>query len=186
MSLWAWKAPLYSFIRDLPLLSLILRAEKNQLARLLEMTQSPKLHLDIGSGSGDAVSLFQSSARLLCLDSSRAMLRRLPHAPKLEARAEHLPFAAATFDLISAIGVLEYVKDEARFFDEAYRVLQPQGFFLFTSSPRVPANYLRMLSGERLYLRRTEQVRAALLPKSWRIVAHARTFMQEQWLVQRV
>ncbi len=186
MSLWAWKAPLYSCIRALPLLSLILRAEKNQLARLLEMTPSPTLHLDIGSGSGDSLPLFHASTRLLCMDSSLAMLRRLPHALKLAARAEQLPFAATTFDLISAVGVLEYVKDDARFFEEAHRVLQPQGFFLFTSSPRAPANYLRMLSGERLYLRSTAQVRAALLAESWRVVAHARTFMQEQWLVQRM
>jgi ubiquinone/menaquinone biosynthesis C-methylase UbiE len=186
MSLWAWKAPVYSLLRAVPLFHLVLRAEQKRLARLLQSTPPPALHLDIGSGTGDSLPLFHASARLLCLDASPAMLRRLAQRFKLAARAEHLPFAERTFDLVSAIGVLEYVQDETRFFNEAHRVLQPRGFFLFTSSPRVFANYLRTLSGERLYLRRADQVRAALSPQQWRVIAHERTFLQEQWLVQRV
>ena len=184
MSLWALKAPLYSCVRGIPLLHKILHNEKKQLTRLLHMMPRSRLQLDIGSGSGDSLTLFHASRRLLCLDSSFAMLRRAPYPCKLVAHAQHLPFAAATFDLISAIGVLEYVQDETRFLAEVHRTLQPHGFFLFTSSPRVPANFLRLLSGERLYLRNSTQVREALMSGHWRIVAHARTFMQEQWLVQ--
>ncbi|MEK7730154.1 MAG: class I SAM-dependent methyltransferase [candidate division KSB1 bacterium] len=186
MSLWAWKAPLYSFIRAAPLFHQLLRAEKNRLARVLQLAPPPKLHLDIGSGTGDSLSLFHASPRLVCLDASLAMLRRLAHQPKLLAHAEHLPFAACSFDLVSALGVLEYVKDEARFFNEAFRVLRPEGFFLFTSAPRVPANYLRLLWGERLYLRNAQQVRASVSTQCWRLIAHERTFLQEQWLLQRL
>ncbi|NUO79707.1 class I SAM-dependent methyltransferase [candidate division KSB1 bacterium] len=147
---------------------------------------APVRHLDIGSGTGDSLALFRASAQLICSDASAAMLRRLsiPN-PKLLAHAEALPFAEATFDFVSAIGVLEYVRAATRFFNEAHRVLQPQGYFLFTSAPRVPANYLRTLWGERLYLRDEEEVRDALSATQWRVVAHERTFLQEQWLVQK-
>ncbi len=187
MSCWAWKAPLYSCVRRLPPFNLFLHAEKNNLTRLLQLLEAlPAFHLDIGSGTGDSLPLFQAHAHVICSDASFAMLRRLLHAPKLLAHAEALPFAAAAFDLVSAIGVLEYVKEESRFFHEAHRVLRPRGYFLFTSAPRNFANALRALWGERLYLRNEEEVREALSATHWRVVSHARTFLQEQWLVQRV
>ncbi len=188
MSLWAWKAPLYSSLRSLPPFKNFLEAEKTNLTRLLPLLETaPMRHLDIGSGTGDSLALFHASEQLVCSDASGAMLRRLTAPnPKLIAYAEALPFAEATFDFVSAIGVLEYVQEEARFFHEAHRVLQPQGYFLFTSAPPVPANYLRTLWGERLYLRNAAEVRAALSVTRWRMVAHARTFLQEQWLAQRV
>lgn len=187
MSCWAWKAPLYSCVRNLPPFNLFLHAEKKNLARLLRaLEQLPALHLDIGSGTGDSLPLFQTHPRVLCSDASFAMLRQLSHATKLLAAAENLPFAAESFDLVSAIGVLEYVKAGARFFEEAHRVLRPQGYFLFTSAPRGYANTLRALWGERLYLRNEEGVREVLSKTHWRVVAHARTFLQEQWLAQRI
>ncbi len=188
MSHWAWKAPLYSFVRTLPPFKNFLEAESANLSRVLAlMAAAPMRHLDIGSGTGDSLALFRASAQLICSDASAAMLRRLsiPH-PKLVAYAEALPFAEATFDFVSAIGVLEYVQEADRFFNEARRVLQPGGYFLFTSAPRVPANYLRALWGERLYLRNEEDVRGVLSVTRWRVVAHQRTFLQEQWLAQRV
>jgi ubiquinone/menaquinone biosynthesis C-methylase UbiE len=165
-----------------------LEAEKDNLARLLALyAKSPSLHLDIGAGTGDSLPLFHLSRQLTCLDASLAMLRRLQApVPKLVANAEALPFAEATFDFVSAIGVLEYVQDAARLFEEAHRVLQPQGYFLFTSAPRVPANYLRTLWGERLYLRNAIEVLAELPAPHWRLVAHERTLLQEQWLVQHL
>ena len=188
MSWWAWKAPLYSFVRKLPPFRALLEAEKATLARLLALcANSPCLHLDIGAGTGDSLPLFHLSRRLTCLDASLAMLRRL-HAPgpKVVANAEALPLAEATFDFVSAIGVLEYVRDAACLFAEAHRVLQPQGYLLFTSAPRVPANYLRVLWGERLYLRTAKEVLAELSAPHWLLVAHERTLLQEQWLVQHL
>lgn len=185
MSLWAFKAPLYSFVRDLPLVKNILLAEKTSLTLLLQQLKTPPTHhLDIGTGTGDSLSLFRTHERVVCLDASLAMLRRLSHQPKIVAHAEALPFADATFDFVSAIGVLEYVRDETRFFYETQRVLKPRGFLLFTSAPRSIANCLRGLGGERLYLRNEKEVRAALSAEHWRVIAHRRTFLQEQWLVQ--
>lgn len=185
MNFWAWKAPLYSFVRRLPVLKDILAAEREHLARLYALiTPRDGTHLDIGTGAGDTLPVFHASARLICLDASYAMLRRVRAAHKVVAHAQALPFAAATFEVVSAIGVLEYVEEDARFFEEIKRVLQSGGYLLFTFAPRVPANYLRMVWGERLYLRNAEAVHAVLSASRWRVIAHERTFLQEQWLVQ--
>lgn len=185
MNFWAWKAPLYSFVRHLPLFRKILETETENLARFYALIEPPACyHLDIGTGTGDTLPLFRCSRKLICSDASHAMLRRVAVASKVVARAQALPFAAATFEAVSAIGILEYVEEAARFFEEIGRVLQPGGYLLFTSAPRVPANFLRTVWGERLYLRHEEEVRAALLATRWRIVAHERTLLQEQWLVR--
>ncbi|MGH7494823.1 MAG: methyltransferase domain-containing protein [bacterium] len=185
-SSWAWKAPLYSRVRRLPVLAGLLAAEQKQLAELLRQVPQPiGLHLDVGSGTGDTLALFQDRTTTICVDASRAMLRRLPHAPKLQAHAESLPFANQTFDFVSALGVLEYVPDARGFFEEMRRVLQPQRCFLFTSSPLVLANYLRQIWGERLYLRSTEEIARLLSRTGWQQREHARTWLQEQWLARR-
>lgn len=185
MNFWAWKAPLYSSVRRLPLLKKITDEEIKNLVRLYDLIEpAPQLHLDLGTGTGDTLPLFRASRKLICLDASEGMLRRVRAARKVVARAEALPFAETTFDVVSAIGLLEYVEAETRLFAEIERVLQRGGHLLFTSAPRVPANYLRAVWGERLYLRNAEEVRTALAAAHWRIVAHARTFLQEQWLVR--
>jgi ubiquinone/menaquinone biosynthesis C-methylase UbiE len=173
-------------VRRLPFFADLLNAEKKQLVELLHQVPQPvRLHLDAGSGTGDSLALFRASRTVICVDASRAMLRQLAHSPKLQARAEFLPFADQTFDFVSAVGVLEYVRDARSFFEEIHRVLQPQRCFLFTSSPPVPANYLRQIWGERLYLRSMEEIARLLSETGWQQRRHARTWLQEQWLVWR-
>jgi len=186
MTSWAWKAPLYSRVRRLPFFKNLLASEQKKLAGLFEHVPQPVgLHLDVGSGTGDSLSLFQAGKVLICMDASLAMLRRLPSSPKLLARAEALPFAARTFDFISAIGVLEYVAEAQAFFHEMRRVSQPEAQFIFTFSPPVLPNQIRRLGGERLYLRSAPEIARLSSQAGWQHRGRARTFMQEQWLVQR-
>jgi len=185
MSFWTWKAPLYSRVRHLPVLANLLQAEKKSLAALLRaIPPLPGRHLDIGSGTGDGLTLFDHTKKLVCVDASLAMLHQLVHSPKLLARAEFLPFPDAAFDCVSALGVLEYVKEAQACLQEIRRVLTPQGVFLFTSSPPTLANYARGISGERLYLRSTAQIAELLRETGWRQRAHAQTWLQEQWLAE--
>jgi SAM-dependent methyltransferase len=92
--------------------------------------------LDIGCGDGElAVELGKRGARAVGTDASAEMIaaakaRAKPHNANITfqvATAEHLPFSAGQFDLVTAITVLCFVDDAAPVFHEIARVLRPGG-----------------------------------------------------------
>jgi len=56
--------------------------------------------------------------------------------------AQALPFAAATFDTVIAMGVLEYLSDAHRFVSEVRRVLQPGGLLVVAVPSRIAPYHL--------------------------------------------
>ena len=90
--------------------------------------------LDIGCGAGlSAAALEPLAAIVVGLEPERGMLahRRAvaPLASFVAARAEQLPFAAASFGLVTAAGALNYVDLEA-FLPELARVLTSRGLMV--------------------------------------------------------
>lgn len=117
----------------------------------------------IGDGVGDALDVGMGAGRL-CeelagrgwtvsgLDISEGMVRRaqarLPAAAdRLHCGAvERLPFPDASFDLVCATGVLEYVRDLSDALDELTRVLRPHGRAVFSIPSRnAPYRYSRLI-----------------------------------------
>ena len=97
--------------------------------------------LDVGCGRGGTISVldtfFQPSA-LVGIDlSSRAiafchrnhLTRRTFY---LEGDAEHIPFTAATFDVVTNVESSHNYPDIGSFYREVHRVLKPDGYFLYT------------------------------------------------------
>jgi SAM-dependent methyltransferase len=87
--------------------------------------------LDIGCGAGLSTAALEPIARTAVgLEPFSAMLahRRAvaPRAAFVAARAEHLPFAAGTFDIVTAAGALNYV-DMGLFLPDLARVLTERG-----------------------------------------------------------
>ncbi len=185
MTLWRIKAPFYSRMRRLPPFSLILQQERKQLVKLLQQIDiSRNTHLDLGSGSGDTLTLFSKYETQVCVDASLAMLQYSPAAVKVLARAECLPFGNHCFDFVTSIGLLEYIADAEKFLTEVKRVLKSGGFFLFTSTPPKVANQLRLILGERLYCLSEKEVMMLLHKSGWVIRGAGRSWMQQQWLAQ--
>lgn len=101
-----------------------------------------KLVLEIGCGSAPCARwLAGQGARPVGLDLSRAMLERGlavmarggPRVPLVQADAEALPFADASFDLAcSAFGAVPFVADSALVMREVGRVLRPGGRWVFS------------------------------------------------------
>ncbi|MBT0565182.1 class I SAM-dependent methyltransferase [Williamsia sp. CHRR-6] len=95
--------------------------------------------LEVGCGSAPCARWLASrGARVIGLDVSAAMLRSGPSAgagagPALvQAGAENLPFADASFDIAcSAFGAVPFVADSARVMAEVARVLRPGGRWVF-------------------------------------------------------
>ncbi|MEU7767199.1 class I SAM-dependent methyltransferase [Nocardia sp. NPDC049190] len=101
-----------------------------------------KAILEIGCGSAPCARwLAGQGARPVGLDLSRAMLERGsaamtrggPQVPLVQAGAEALPFADASFDLAcSAFGAIPFVADSALVMREVARVLRPGGRWVFS------------------------------------------------------
>ena len=87
--------------------------------------------LEIGCGAGRSTAALEPLARrVVGLDPARGMLahRRAvaPAASFVIGRAEQLPFAARSFDIVTAAGALNYV-DLGLFLPDLARVLAPDG-----------------------------------------------------------
>jgi len=102
--------------------------------------------LEVGCGTGRWLEALARPARWLTgLDPSREMLNqarmRLPAIPLLQAAGEHLPLATASFDLVFMVNVLHHLSDPARFFENAHRVLAPDGVVAVVGAdPAAPDN----------------------------------------------
>lgn len=98
--------------------------------------------LEIGCGSAPCSRWLASrGAQPVGLDLSRAMLDRGsavmarggPRVPLVQAGAEALPFASASFDLAcSSFGAIPFVADAAAVMREVERVLRPGGRWVFS------------------------------------------------------
>lgn len=98
--------------------------------------------LELGCGSAPCARwLAGQGARAVGLDISMGMLQRGraamaasgPTVPLVQAGAENLPFADASFDIVcSAFGAVPFVADSARVMREVARVLRPGGRWVFS------------------------------------------------------
>jgi SAM-dependent methyltransferase len=101
--------------------------------RLLRFTGGARFGgaLDTACGTGQSTrALTDVAERVTGIDESAAMLALAPALPQVEyrqARAEALPFAADTFDLVS-VGKAFHWFDQDGFMREARRVLRPRGW----------------------------------------------------------
>jgi predicted TPR repeat methyltransferase len=118
--------------------------------------------LDLGVGTGsDLAAITRPQGRVVGLDISRRMLeyarRRLPHARLIVADIEkRLPISRKpTFDLVMAIGILEFVRNLSTVFREAALRLRPGGLICFTYEEQISSHPLqyarRSLRGEGVY-----------------------------------
>ncbi|NLG46620.1 class I SAM-dependent methyltransferase [Gordonia sp. (in: high G+C Gram-positive bacteria)] len=100
--------------------------------------------LEIGCGSAPCSRWLRAQgANAVGLDVSIGMLRHGIDAmardespvPLIQAGAEHLPFADASFDIAcSSFGAVPFVADSARVMREVHRVLRPGGRWVFATN----------------------------------------------------
>lgn len=87
--------------------------------------------LDVACGTGmSTVALAVLAGTVVGLDLSPEMMRVAPAAPNVTymlGRAEHLPFAAGSFDAVTCSSGVHWF-DQPRFFAELSRVLRPGGW----------------------------------------------------------
>ena len=147
------------------------RARRTIFARLLDELIRPPGDariLDVGPGSGINLPVLRGRGRVTVLDTSRASLEHCRAAGAdavVQGDATLPPFAAASFDLICALDVVEHLDQDREALAACRRLLRPGGHLLL-SVPALPILWGRqdVLSGHhRRYRRREleERVRAA-------------------------
>jgi SAM-dependent methyltransferase len=89
--------------------------------------------LDLGCGRTGGIERFWRTARLAVgIDPDlRSLAERREGMPVLQGGGDHLPFAAASFDMVVSVWVLEHLESPQRVFAEVARVLKPAGRFIF-------------------------------------------------------
>jgi len=160
-------------------ISRIRRLEERVIQHHLTRLMHPDARvLELGAGSGHhTVSLAKQAARVLAVDISPEMLRRLEAKAKqsgltnIATRAGDLSDLdldrEGPFDLICAFSVFEYVADLPRLLDKLTPLLAPGGALLFTTAHRSPLRFFSQLGnalrqGLWLHARGVRQTRRAL------------------------
>jgi len=104
--------------------------------------------LEIGCGSGEMLcELLHREFDVVGVDLSAGMIkasreliaRRLPdkRAEVVMGDVEHLCYADASFDVVVAAGVIEYLATDERSLPEIYRVLKPGGSIILSVNNRI-------------------------------------------------
>lgn len=92
--------------------------------------------LDLGCGTGANLALLGRYGRVFGLDISPEALGLAAHRdrrqPLAEGLANCLPFRDATFDVITALDVVEHVEDDCGALREVRRLLRADGRFILT------------------------------------------------------
>lgn len=137
--------------------SSILHLEKIRRLQLLEecaQLLKPTSALDAGCGNGIGLANLSGrlpGTKLAGADLSFLMLQQarrnqIDAGSLTQALVEHLPFAKNSFDLIFALGVIDYLEKPAQFFETVRRLLEPGGYFIFTYPNRDSINRMLLFS----------------------------------------
>jgi ubiquinone/menaquinone biosynthesis C-methylase UbiE len=121
------------------------------LATIDRLASSPGRVLDVGCGAGHL--LVQLAGRGwtvngcdLAARQAHASAQHLEHVgvtpAVIQAEGTRLPFADASFDLVTGLGYLEYLDDQRAGLREMARVLSPAGLLVVSSPNKLRLSYL--------------------------------------------
>ncbi|MDW7680180.1 MAG: class I SAM-dependent methyltransferase [bacterium] len=184
---WKSKKTLYERFRHRAPFQKILERENENLLRLLKQTHHcDKAVVDLGVGIGNVIQFLPDAKTLIGIDYSDSMIKstreHFPHCKLILADVMHIPLSSNSVDLITAVGLTEYLKDIIPLAKEVCRVLKPGGFLIITFSPKNILTRLRVLLGRPVYSRKPEQMISVAKFCGFEIVDELQSLMQHQAL----
>lgn len=189
MSLWDIRARWYDRARRLFPVRYLVTSELQNLEALLRLVPgTPRRSLDVGTGTGTVLERLPANARAIATDRSLRMLhqvKRKGYANLVQAHATSLPFKPHVFELITAVGVLEYQQEPLAFLQELHRVNTSGGRLVVTFSPLGTLNLLRHLLLQRVHMMSVRRFSQLVDEAGYRIDAMRKSLMQEQILATK-
>jgi len=187
---WRLKRRLFDLFRDNYPFRDILEKENENFRQLIEKADiKGKTVLDLGVGTGNVLFFLDSASKSYGLDFTESMLKqakeRFPEAGYVKAKAQSLPFKSNSLDVITAVGLVEYVKDIIPIVEESCRVLKKDGYFLLTFSPKNIWTRLRVLLGHPVYARKLGQLESVIKFCHFEVCECMESMMQNQVLLKK-
>ena len=189
MSNWKQRSKIYHLFRKSIFAKNIFEDECYSLTKLLKLIpqKSKKKVLDIGTGIGDSLHLLDDFTNRFLLDYSFDMLSKLKlqnSDTRLVGNVSTLPLKENSFDLITCIGVSEYISQKDILLRQIYKSLKKEGYALVTFSPPKILNKIRNLSGKRIYPVSGSTAHNIIAAQRFFTVQILKTKLQSQYLLQ--
>jgi ubiquinone/menaquinone biosynthesis C-methylase UbiE len=189
--LWRLKAKIYRPIRSGFPFNLVLKFENNRLNDILKSIAIKDLCvIDLGTGTGNVIQFLPEANRILGIDKTFEMLQQawasFPNTKFIRADALAIPLKSNSVELITAIGLTEYIENLSICFSEVQRLLKRNGYFVVSYSPSGLWTRLRLLLGHAIFPKRLEQLIEIAKQEQMQLIKSSRTLMQGQILFQKV
>ncbi|MFA5075471.1 MAG: class I SAM-dependent methyltransferase [Candidatus Babeliales bacterium] len=100
----------------------------------LNLEKNSKI-LDIGSGTGQDLRIINKFGNTYVVDIEQKSLDMIPNEIVVEKKLSdicNIDYPDNFFDIVVLFDVLEHIKDDKKAVQEIYRVLKPNGIFIFT------------------------------------------------------
>ena len=188
--IWSLKAKFYRTLRTNFPFNFILKKENKKLESILGLIGiSNKKTVDLGTGTGNVLQYLVDSKLTIGIDFTFSMLQSMrqyyPETNLLQANAIALPIKHGSLELVTAVGLSEYLKNVEPLFKETCQVLKKNGFLLLTFSPCGIWSRLRLLLGHKIYLRTFADLDAIAKSEGFQIIKNSHSLMQAQVLFQK-
>jgi len=190
-SIWNLKAKLYRCLRSKLPFNLVLKTENKKLELILHsIVIAGKKVIDLGTGTGNVFQFLVSTDIQIGIDSTFSMLKlakeSYPEANFIQADALKLPLKNDSVELVTAVGLSEYLKDVQPLFTEINHILRSNGYLIITFSPFGMWTRLRLLLGHNIYPRTFEQLITIAKNSQFQFVKNSYSFMQGQVLFKKI
>lgn len=178
------------YLRDTFPFNSILKRENENFRQLLEKAGGTnKRILDLGVGTGNVLRQLNKKNEIFGVDFTYSMLKmakkHCPHAHLVRADVNALPFKSNSFDLVTAVGLLEYIHDSLPLLTDVCRILKENGHFILTFAPKNLWSSLRILLGHRIRMRKVDHISSITKTCDFKIIEIKRTLMQIQVLAKK-
>lgn len=188
MTFWDFRAFFYDRTRKVFPINLIFKVETQNITLLLSsINKKEATVLDVASGTGAIIPLLSTNWKTLRIDSSFSMLKKASKKHSaVVADCNRLPFKPASFDIITAVGLVEYLKNPHSLFKHFQNVSKSGAKVIFTFAQFNCLNILRNLLGHRVYTHESKKIEQIYNQTGFIKEVQRKSLLQTQVLLKKV